>query len=78
VLNFSIFFDTDQLRFSGNHPVALDRSERLAHGVLGGGIGDEDYRDRRGRAAGNVAAMRPLAAVTLHDRFERDVLLGKA
>ena len=42
----SIFLDADQLRLARNHPVALDRGERLAHRVFGGRVGDQNNRDR--------------------------------
>src|SRR6516162_1933655 len=71
----SVFLDPNDLRFTQDHLVAADRGKRLAHGVLGGRIGDQDHRHRLTRTAGDIAAMRRLAAVTLHDRLERDVLL---
>src|SRR6516162_345006 len=71
----SVFLDPNDLRFTQDHLVAADRGEGLAHGVLGGRIGDQDHRHRLTRTAGDIAAMRRLAAVTLHDRLERDVLL---
>src|SRR5215467_2948080 len=71
----SVFLDPNDLRFTQDHLVAADRGEGLAHGVLGGRIGDQDHRHRLTRTARHIAAMRRLAAVTLHDRLERDVLL---
>src|SRR6516162_2048008 len=74
----SAFLDPDDLRFTQDHLIAANRGKRLAHGVLGGRIGNQDHRHRLARAAGDIAAMRRLAAVTLHDRLERDVLLRQS
>src|ERR1700747_1121907 len=71
----SVFLDPNDLRFTQDHLVAADRGEPLLPGVLGGRIGDRDPRPRLTRTAGDIAAMRRLAAATLHDRLERDVLL---
>ncbi len=56
----------------------FDRRQRLAHRILGRRIGDEDDRHRLGGACRIVAPVRPLAAMALHDRFQRNLLLGKA
>src|SRR6516164_2690987 len=74
----SVFLDPDDLRFTQDHLIAANRGKRLAHGVLGGRIGNQDHWHRLARAAGDIAAMRRLAAVTLHDRLERDVLLRQS
>src|SRR5262249_41999420 len=69
---FPLLYD---MRFSQYPLIAAAGAERLGQGVRGGRIGNQDYRHRLAGAAGDIAAMRRLAAVTLHDRLERDVLL---
>src|SRR5579883_1018895 len=69
-----ILLDPNDLRSSRDYTVAAHRGERLAHGVLAGGVGDEDDRDRLVGASGSAAALRRNLLV-LHDRFQRNLLL---
>src|SRR5450432_3838759 len=68
----SIFFDAYQLRIAQYHLVTLDCGQRPAHRVLGGGIGDEDDRNRPG-TLGAIAAVR--TAMALDYGFQRNRLL---
>src|SRR5665213_3422065 len=72
---YSIFFVADQLWSPRYHLVALHRSQGLSHRILGGGVGDQYDRDRTFALFG---APRRRAAVALHDRFHRNVVLGEA
>ena len=58
----------------GSPKITLSRftAASAPHRILGGGIGDEDDRDRPGSLR-RLAAMRP--AMALHDRFHRNRLL---
>src|SRR5713101_1770227 len=76
IRRLSRLFDADQLRLALDHPFGLDFGERPAHRVLGGRIGDENDRHRPRRAR-VLAAERPRPEMPLHDRFERDALLGE-
>src|SRR5262249_55571690 len=67
--------DADDLRRARNHTLSFDRLQGAPHRILAGRIGDEDDGCRRIRALRIVAAVRPRAAVALHDRFERDLLV---
>src|ERR1043166_9889695 len=71
------FLDPDELRLSDDDAAGNHLVEGPAHRVLGGGVGDENDRHRR-RVGGILAPVRTAAGVTLHDRFERNLLLGKA
>src|SRR5215470_16835216 len=73
----SVFLDPDDLRLARDHLVAADRGERFVHCILGGGVSDQDDRNRLAGAPRCVAALRPPVAMPLHDRFQRDVLLGE-
>src|SRR5262249_10535963 len=74
-VKLSILLDADDLRLARNHTLTLDRLQGTPHRILAGRIGDQD--DGRGRigALRIVAAMH--AAVALHDRLQRDLLLGE-
>src|SRR5712692_1275820 len=76
IRRLSRLFDADQLRLALDHPFGLDFGERPAHRVLGGRIGDENDRHRPRRAR-VLAAERPRPEMPLHDRFDRDALLGE-
>src|SRR5205085_7093217 len=70
-----VLLNPDNLRRARYHPVPLDRRKGLAHSILGRRIGDEDDGDRPRGLCRRIAALRP--GVPLHDRFERNPLLGE-
>src|SRR5215472_926652 len=71
-LRTSVFLDPYHLRPPADHLVALHGFERTVHRILVGGIGDQDDRNPRG-VSGGIGPVR----VTLHDRFDRYLLLGE-
>src|SRR5262249_8624471 len=73
----SILLDADDLRVVRNDTLCPDRFHGAPYRVLAGRIGDEDDGRRRIGALRVVAAVRPRAAMTLHDRFQRDLLVGQ-
>src|SRR5215467_9067128 len=70
----SVFLYADDLWLAQDHLIPPDCRKRPVHCVLGGRIGDQNDRHRLS-SPGDLAAVRRLAAVALHDRFERDLLL---
>src|SRR5262249_45735202 len=73
----SILLDAYDLRVVLNHTLFPDRLQGAPHRILAGRVGDQDDGRRRIRALRIVAAVRPRAAMALHDRFERDLLVGE-
>src|SRR5262245_53472548 len=72
-----VLFDADDLRIVRNDTLFPDRLQGAPHRILARRISDEDHGRRRVRASRIVAAVRPRAAMALHDRFERDLLVGE-
>src|SRR5438094_164739 len=69
-----VLFDPDHLRPAVDDLVMLHGGKRAAHGILMRGIGDQDDRHWRGlRRAGGIDTV----GMPLHDRFKRNLLLGK-
>src|SRR5882672_7642296 len=70
-----VFFDPYHLRPAADHLVALHRLQRAIDRILAGGIGNQDDRHRRSfaRSTGGVNAV----GMALHDRFDRNLLLGQ-
>src|SRR5262245_34727399 len=70
-----VLLDPDHLRPAADDLVLLHGGERPIHGILMGGVGDQDDRNRRTVLRG-ARGVHPFG-VTLHDRFQRNLLLGK-
>src|SRR6516225_5602623 len=77
IRNSLILLDSDHLRTTRDYMVAAHRDEGLADRILAGRIGDHDHRNRLARSARPIGGLARLvsAAVALHDRFQRNVLL---
>src|ERR1700722_9645556 len=69
-----ILFDSNNLRPARDYTVATHRDEGLAHRILAGRVGDHDHRHRLAGTA-RAGRLARLGAVTLHDGFQRYVLL---
>src|SRR6201994_270393 len=71
----SILLDPYHLRPANDHLVFLHGGERPMHGIFMRGVGDQDDRHRRSIfcRAPDVRAV----GMALHDRFQRNLLLGK-
>src|SRR5262249_50455535 len=73
----SVFLDADDLRRARNDTLFPDGLQGAAYRILAGRVSDEDDRRGRGGAFRVVAAARLRIMMPLHDRLERDVLVGE-
>src|ERR1700732_3073612 len=69
-----VFLDPDHLRTARDYTGAADGGERLVYRIFACRIGNHDDRNRRSGPA-RLNALPDLVA--LHDRFQRNVLLGE-